>query len=44
MGVIMLGARIGTTLTLTVDGEDESAAEQAITTLINNKFGEHDED
>lgn len=40
MGVMMLAASNGTTLTLKVDGPDEEHANEAISTLINNKFDE----
>lgn len=40
MGVITLGASKGTTLDLTVTGDDEEAAKQAIIELVNNRFGE----
>ena len=40
MGVMMLAAGVGTEVELEVDGEDEQAALQAITRLIEDKFGE----
>jgi len=40
MGVMMLAAGVGTEVELEVDGEDEEAALQAITRLIEDKFGE----
>ena len=40
MGVMMLAASQGTVLTLRVDGEDEKEAMLALTTLIDDKFGE----
>ena len=40
MGVMMLAASKGTQLTLTVDGEDEEHAMQALETLIAERFGE----
>jgi phosphocarrier protein HPr len=40
MGVMMLAASHGNTLTLQIDGPDEEAMEQALLTLINNRFGE----
>ncbi len=40
MGVMMLAAGAGTEVELEVDGEDEQAAMQAITGLIEDKFGE----
>lgn len=40
MGVMMLAASQGTTLTLTVDGEDEQEAARQLTDLVNDYFGE----
>ncbi|MET0014915.1 MAG: HPr family phosphocarrier protein [Sedimenticola sp.] len=40
MGVMMLAAAQGTVLTLSIDGDDEQEAFDAITTLINDRFGE----
>ena len=40
MGVMMLAAGIGSVVELEVDGADERAATDAITALINDKFGE----
>ena len=40
MGVMMLAASKGTTLRLTVDGEGETEAMQALVGLIDDKFGE----
>ena len=40
MGVMMLAAGVGTEVELEVDGDDEEAALQAITRLIEDKFGE----
>jgi phosphocarrier protein len=40
MGVMMLAASKGTVLQLSVDGEDEDEALQALVTLIDDKFGE----
>ena len=40
MGVMMLAASHGNTLTLQIDGPDEVEMEQALLTLINNRFGE----
>ena len=40
MGVMMLAASQGTPLTLTVNGEDENEAMNAIVQLIEDKFGE----
>ncbi len=40
MGVMMLAASQGTRLTMTVDGDDEHEAMQALTALVNDRFGE----
>ncbi len=40
MGVMMLAAGKGTTLTLDADGIDEIDAMAAVVALINDKFGE----
>jgi phosphocarrier protein HPr len=40
MGVMMLAAGMGSSVELEVDGPDEQAALDAITALINDKFGE----
>ncbi len=40
MGVMMLAAECGATLTLRAEGSDADAAMDAIATLIANKFGE----
>lgn len=40
MGVMMLAASQGTTLTLQIDGPDEAEMEKALLELINNRFGE----
>ncbi|HLX52555.1 MAG TPA: HPr family phosphocarrier protein [Aquella sp.] len=40
MGVMMLAVSKGMEITLTADGEDESAAITALVGLINDKFGE----
>lgn len=40
MGVMMLAAAKGTTLTLHIDGPDEVQAREAIVNLVNNYFGE----
>ena len=40
MGVMMLAAEYGSTITLRADGEDAEAAVEAIATVIANKFGE----
>ena len=42
MGIMMLAAACGTTVTLSADGEDEADAIRQITALINNRFGEDD--
>jgi phosphocarrier protein len=40
MGVMMLAAGKGTTLTVETDGVDEAEAMAAVVALINDKFGE----
>ena len=40
MGVMMLAAGIGSTVTLETVGEKADEAMEAITTLINDRFGE----
>ena len=40
MGVMMLAAGKGSTVLLEADGQDEETCLQALTTLINNRFGE----
>jgi len=40
MGVMMLAAGLGTEVEVETDGADEQAAMDALTTLINDKFGE----
>lgn len=40
MGVMMLAAGIGSTVTIEADGEDEQAALDAVLAVIANKFGE----
>lgn len=40
MGVLMLAAGKGVTLTLTTDGPEEDAAMQSMIELIENRFGE----
>ncbi len=40
MGVMMLAAGLGSEVELEVEGEDEQAAAQAISALVNDKFGE----
>ena len=40
MAVMALAASQGTVLTLTIEGPDEEEMEKALTTLINNRFGE----
>ena len=40
MGVMMLAAAKGTTISIATSGEDEAAAMQAILHLINDYFGE----
>lgn len=40
MGVMMLAAGLGASVELETDGEDEQAAQDALTALVNDKFGE----
>ena len=40
MGVMILAAGIGSQVELETDGADEQAAQDAITALVNDKFGE----
>jgi len=40
MGVMMLAAGVGTEVEIEVDGEDEQAAMDALTAMVNDKFGE----
>ncbi|MDN3542824.1 MAG: HPr family phosphocarrier protein [Roseateles asaccharophilus] len=40
MGVMMLAAGLGSQVELETDGTDEQAALDAITALVNDKFGE----
>ena len=40
MGIMMLAAGRGCTITLRTDGEDETEAMTAIKSLIENRFGE----
>jgi phosphocarrier protein len=40
LGVLLLAACQGTTVTLRCDGQDEEAAMQAVTVLIANRFDE----
>ena len=40
LSLMMLAASKGTVLNLIIDGEDETAALDAITTLVNNRFDE----
>ena len=40
MGVMMLAASKGSTVTLETAGADEAEAMEALVTLINNRFGE----
>jgi phosphocarrier protein HPr len=40
MAVMMLAAAKGSTITIEAEGEDEAAAVDAITTLIEQRFGE----
>jgi phosphocarrier protein len=40
MGVMMLAAGLGSEVEVEVDGADEQQAVEAITALVNDKFGE----
>jgi phosphocarrier protein HPr len=40
MGIMMLAAGLGAEVELETEGEDEQQAAQAITALVNDKFGE----
>jgi phosphocarrier protein len=40
MGVMMLGARMGTSIDVEIDGEDEAAMLEALSALLANRFGE----
>jgi phosphocarrier protein len=40
MGVMMLAAGMGSEVELETEGVDEQAAQDAITALVNDKFGE----
>ena len=40
MGVMMLAAGLGSTVDLEVNGPDEQAAMEALSALVNDKFGE----
>lgn len=40
MGVMMLAAEMGSEITITVDGEDEKEALEALEKLVNRKFDE----
>jgi phosphocarrier protein HPr len=40
MGVMMLAAGLGSQVELETEGADEQAAQDAITALVNEKFGE----
>ena len=40
MGVMMLAASKGSTISLEATGEDEAVAMEALMALINNRFGE----
>ncbi len=42
MGVMMLAASLGSTVTLFVDGDDEQEALAAIVELINHRFDEEE--
>jgi phosphocarrier protein len=42
MGVMMLAAACGTSITLEVDGDDEEEAIAALQALIEDRFGEEE--
>lgn len=42
MGVMMLAASMGSTVTISADGEDEEAALSAVADLINRRFDEEE--
>jgi phosphocarrier protein len=42
MGILLLAAARGTTLTISADGADESAAVEALVQLVESGFGEMD--
>lgn len=41
MGVMMLAAECGSTVTIKAEGDDASAALEALAELIASRFGEH---
>jgi phosphocarrier protein HPr len=41
MGVMMLAAEAGSSITFKAEGPDAEKALDALTTLVTNKFGEH---
>jgi len=42
MGILTLGAGIGSTIMLAATGDDAEAALESLTALIANRFGEED--
>lgn len=40
MGLMTLGAAFGTTITIITNGTDQQEAQDALVTLVKNKFGE----
>lgn len=42
MGLMMLAAGIGTTISIEADGADAAEAIRALTALVSNRFGEDD--
>ena len=42
MGLMMLAATQGTTMTITVEGEDAESAMHDIVSLFENRFDEHE--
>ena len=43
MGILLLAAACGSTITITADGADEGAAVEALTALVDSGFGEDTE-
>ena len=40
MGILLLAAACGSTITISADGQDEQAAVEALTALVSSGFGE----
>lgn len=43
LGLLLLAAAHGTTITITAEGDDEALAVEALASLVERGFGEHDE-